>query len=262
MLRTIGQPFLRFKQDPVRMIRLLKFRARFGFTIDHDAHIALLENRQEIMKSSSSRILEELLRMLESGSAEAFFRLMIEYGLLQLMLPFLSSFMEGKEGEEIYAYLQEVDNYVHELPGTPPRSVLLTCLLFPIFQKRLQTRYLSRERIPHLGEIQNEAFDQVNELFHVFFHVPRRLKLELVSILTSQYRLTPLEKKKLRFLRIPSDPSFSFALQFLQIRSCLEPGLQKVWEEWHKEMESPSSPKRRNRKRRSPRKAPPAPEPS
>jgi len=46
------KPFLRFRQDPVRMIRFLKFQARFGFTIDPDTQIALLECRSEIVKSS------------------------------------------------------------------------------------------------------------------------------------------------------------------------------------------------------------------
>ncbi len=51
-LRTIGQPHLRFKQDPVRMIRMLKFQARFGFEVDPDTRVALLESRHEILKSS------------------------------------------------------------------------------------------------------------------------------------------------------------------------------------------------------------------
>ena len=72
VLRTIGQPFIRFRQDPVRMLRLIKFQARFGFDVDSAARIALLECRQEIVKSSSARIQEELLRMLESGASEPF----------------------------------------------------------------------------------------------------------------------------------------------------------------------------------------------
>jgi poly(A) polymerase len=250
-LRTIGQPYIRFKQDPVRMIRLLKFRARFGFEIDHDAHIALIESRHEIMKSSSTRILEELLRMLESGSAESFFRLMIEYGLMQLMLPALASFMETKEGEEIYSYLQEVDSLLHEKTVDPfDRSLLLACLAFPIFQQRIQKHYVEREKYPHLGEIQNEAFQLVHEIFGSFFHIPRKLKIILVSILTSQFRLTPIEKKKFRHPRIPNDPNFALSLAFLEIRSCLEPGLQKILEEWKQELQSPRQRPKRKRRRR------------
>lgn len=255
-LRTIGQPFLRFKQDPVRMIRLLKFQARFGFEVDRDTHIALLECQREIIKSSAPRILEELLRMLESGASQAFFRLMAEHGLLPLMLPGLAPFMESPDREEAFAYLQEIDTTFHE-PSTPPldRSLLLTCLLFPYFQKRIQTHFVDRGDYPHLGIIQDEAHDLIDEVFLPFFHLPRRLRYSMVSIITTQYRLTPLEKRRSGRLRIPNDPDFGLGLKFLEIRSCLEPGLQKIWEEWseiYSTPERPPRPRKRRRRRPSP----------
>lgn len=73
MLRTIGDPYIRFKQDPVRMIRLLKFRARFGLDIDMESRKALVNCRDEIVKSSPARVLEEIFRMLESGASAPFF---------------------------------------------------------------------------------------------------------------------------------------------------------------------------------------------
>ncbi len=251
-LRTIGQPYLRFKQDPVRMIRLLKFQARFGFEIDQETKIALLECRGEIVKSSSARVLEELLRMLESGSSRSFFALITQHGLLQLILPSLSEFLETPEGEEVYSYLREVDTTFHA-PSLPllDRSVLLACLVFPYFQKRIRHHFLERGHTPHLGEIQQTSFDLLDEIFPEFFRLPRRFKYNLASILATQYRLTPLEKRRNTRLRIPNDPDFPIALKFLEVRSCLEPGLQKVLEEWQAACESPAKagPKRRRRSR-------------
>ncbi len=255
-LRTVGQPFVRFKQDPVRMIRLLKFQARFGFEIDPEARIALLECRGEILKSSAARILEELLRMLESNSSKAFFKLMSEYGLLQLMMPTLAHFLETANGDEIYSYLQEVDTSFHE-PHLPllERPILLSCLIYSLLHKRIQDRYVERGRYPHLGEIQNETHALIDEIFRPFFHLPRRLRISIVSIISTQYRLTPIEKKKGRRPRIPNDPDFPFALKFLDIRSCLEPGLQKISEEWQAAFTSPERPPVKRRRKR--RKAPP-----
>ena len=71
-LHTIGDPEIRFKQDPVRVIRLLKFQARFGFKCSIEAEQALHKCLPEIMKSSPARILEELFRMLESCAAAPF----------------------------------------------------------------------------------------------------------------------------------------------------------------------------------------------
>ena len=249
-LRTIGQPYLRFKQDPVRMLRLLKFQARFGFEIDKDAHISLLECRHEILKSSPSRVLEELLRMLESGSSKAFFKLLAEHGLLQMLLPALSNFLETPEGKEIYDYLEEVDTTFHA-PGEPllDRPVLLSCLVFPFLQKRLS----ALGHTPHLGEIQQMAYQLIDEIFQPFFPVPRMLKMMIVSVLTAQYRITPLEKRKQHRIRIPHDPDFGLALKFLDLRACLEPALQTVWEDWdyaYSNIEQEELPKRRKRRSR------------
>lgn len=253
-IRSIGQPFLRFKQDPVRMIRLLKFQARFNFEIDPDARIALLECRSEILKSSSTRILEELLRMLESGTSQPFFKLMTEYGLLQLMMPALAQYLETDDGQEVYAYLNEVDTDEAE-KFQLSRPVLLCCLLYSLFAKHIKDRYLSRERVPHLGEIQNEAHNLIDEVFKPFFLLPRRIKGSMASILTSQYRLTPVEKKRMKRLRVPSDPDFPLAMQFFEIRRCIEPGLEKIYEEWQEIYKKPPAdetapPKKRRRRRR------------
>ncbi len=257
LLKTIGQPFIRFKQDPVRMLRLLKFKARFGFSIDHDAHIALIETKHEITKSAPARILEELLRMLELGSSHPFFTLLAEYGFLPLILPGIASFIDGNEGEEIYAFLQELDRAALEGIAVD-RSVALSCLIFPLLQRRIKTLFEGREKPPHLGEIQEEAFSLFRESFEFFFHIPKRLKMEVISVITTQFRLTPLEKRKSRTLRVPNDPNFKLALEFLKLRTCLEPGLQKILSSWEeateKVSEEPSLPskKRKRRRRRKP----------
>lgn len=252
-IRSIGQPYLRFRQDPVRMIRLLKFQARFGFEIDEEARVALAECRGEIVKSASARVLEELLRMLESGSSKSFFELITHHGLLQLIFPALGEFLETTEGEEIYSYLEEVDTTFHQ-PGmrSLDRVVLLACLTFCPFEKRIKTRFLDREKIPHLGEIQQETFALLDEIFPPLCRLPRRMKYGLASILISQYRLTPLEKKKSHRPRLPRDPDFHLALKFLEIRAALEPGFQQMWEEWQDVVKNPEkhiSHRKRRRKK-------------
>ncbi len=255
ILRTIGQPFVRFRQDPVRMLRLIKFQARFGFDVDPPAKIALLECRKEIVKSSPARIQEELLRMLESGASELFFRYLAEHGFISLMMPAFGEFMETAESEEVFSYLKEIDTTFHDPTRAPlSRPVLLSCLVYPLMEKRIKTHFIDRERTPHLGEISLEAIAQIDEVFLPFFHLSRRIKGSLISILTSQYRLTPLEKKKNARIRVPNDPDFALALQFFEVRCALEPALQTIWEKWSQALkvpDQPRSPRRRRRRRKS-----------
>ncbi len=253
-LRTIGQPFVRFKQDPVRMLRLIKFQARFDFSVDEHAHTALIESRQEIMKSSSTRVLEEILRMLESGAAKPFFHLLIEYGFLQLILPALASFMESKSGEDIYAFLQILDQTVLE-GQVLDRAIPLSCLIYPLFHKRIITLFTGRDKPPHGGELLDEAFSLFDESFDSFFRIPKRIKMSVVTILAWQFRLSPFDKKRPRF-RTP-DP---LALHFFQLRTLLDPSLGKLYKDWEKAAIPPSgesqktpdsSPKKKKRRRRS-----------
>jgi poly(A) polymerase len=256
VLRTIGVPFVRFRQDPVRMLRLLKFQARFQFDVDPPAKVALLECRQEITKSSSARIQEELLRMLESGASESFFRYLTEHGFLELMMPAFGEFMESEEGEEVFAYLKEIDTTFRDPSRVPlSRPVLLCCLIYPLLEERIEVRYLDQEKIPHLGEICKETIDQIDEIFHPFFHLSRKLKGSLISILTSQYRLTPVERKKQYRIRVPGDPEFPLALQFFEVRSALEPAFKSTWEKWSLALGTPEASRGAPRKRRRRRRA-------
>lgn len=256
VLRTIGQPFVRFKQDPVRMLRLLKFQARFGFTVDSDAHIALVECRHEIIKSSPARILEEFFRMLESGSAKTFVRLLNDHGFMYHMLPEIAHFFEKEEeGEDIYAFLQEIDTIFLDTKSPKlERSILLSAIVFPLLNKKLYVQFIDRGHFPHLGEIQNFTRNTLHDVFQGFFHVPRKIRMDMSLILSNQYRLTPFQKKrKSRFRRIPKDPDFLLAIEFLGLRSCLEPGLKEIYQEWmqtHQKNFSQESPqKMKNPKR-------------
>lgn len=255
-LRAIGQPYLRFKQDPVRMIRCLKFQARYGFEVDEEARQALIDCKKEIVKSAQARVLEELLRMLESGSASTFFKLMTDHGLLQQLVPALAEFLEMPEGGEIYDYLQEADGTLKE-PHQPQleRPVLVACLIFPLLQKHLQTHFIDREKIPHLGDIYAEANDLIDSVFTTFFKLPRRLRISTVGLLVSQYRITPFTKRK-KQIRIPRVAGFDLALQFLNIRSRIEPALQETTLKWNsicnKFSETNELPNKTKRRRRRP----------
>jgi poly(A) polymerase len=235
-LRTIGQPFVRFKQDPVRMIRLVKFQARFGFDIDPEAKIALAECRLEILKSSQARILEEILRMLESGAAATFIRLMNESGFLEHLMPVFSSFLDTPEGSDVFSFLQEIDSRTSQ--DILDRSILLSCWVFHFLDSHLKVHYLDRNKTPHLGEILEETHRSLATLFHPFFLIPRKLKMKITSIMLGQYRMTPLENRHVKKIRIPRDPDFPLALKFLEIRNCLEPAFTSICQAWQEALQS------------------------
>jgi poly(A) polymerase len=90
LIRTIGDPDIRFQEDPVRMMRAVEFASRLGFAITPDAYEAILDCRREITKSAPPRVTEELLQSLKGGHALPTFLLLREVGLLDALLPELA----------------------------------------------------------------------------------------------------------------------------------------------------------------------------
>jgi poly(A) polymerase len=96
LIRTIGDPDIRFQEDPVRMLRAIKFAARLGFGFDPATWRALLRWRSEISKCAPPRLLEEVHRLLRGGAARRSFELLVETGVLAVLSPYLAGLLEGE----------------------------------------------------------------------------------------------------------------------------------------------------------------------
>jgi Poly A polymerase head domain/Probable RNA and SrmB- binding site of polymerase A len=95
LMRTIGDPDIRFQEDPVRMLRAIKFAARLQFGFEPATWRALLRWRSEISKCAPPRLLEEMHRLLRGGAARRSFELMVETGTLAVLSPYLAGLLEG-----------------------------------------------------------------------------------------------------------------------------------------------------------------------
>src|SRR5581483_2988013 len=83
IVRSIGDPDVRLREDPVRMLRAIALSARLDFTIEPSLVQAIRRHRHEIAKSSLPRLLEEYYKILRAGSSERTFRGLADLGLLE-----------------------------------------------------------------------------------------------------------------------------------------------------------------------------------
>jgi poly(A) polymerase len=130
VVRSIGDPRVRFVEDPVRMLRAAVMSARLGFDLDPLVSEAIAEHRALIMKASPARLLEEYYKILRSGHAEATFRAMARLRLLELITPELKT-----PSETIWESLARLDQYRLRFAAPPPQlvnSVLIGALLEPL----------------------------------------------------------------------------------------------------------------------------------
>lgn len=225
-LKVIGNPLVRFRQDPVRMIRMLKFRARFGFTVDKEELDAMKLCQNEIEKSSKARILEELFRMLESSFSCTFYALMSESGLLPFLLPQLDQQLHGPFQEKVKKYLKTIDEMNQK--KALPRCILTAALVFPSLEEELAVK-----PVKNVSELLQRIEASLNEFYLPCFpHFPRKIRYEAQDILQLQFSLTPSSKvfrKKIVFQKM-----FFPALLFLKLRSLIEPKFVQRYEYWKK----------------------------
>jgi poly(A) polymerase len=112
IIRAIGEPARRFAEDKLRMLRAVRFAARFGFQIDPETFAAIRLHAHEIGQVSAERIREELTKLLTEGAARRGMELLDETGLLRQVLPEVAA-MQGVEQPP--QYHPEGDVWTHTL---------------------------------------------------------------------------------------------------------------------------------------------------
>jgi poly(A) polymerase len=119
IIRAIGEPDRRFAEDKLRMLRAVRFAARFGYEIEPKTFAAIRRHAREISQVSAERIREELTKLLTEGAARSGFELLDSCWLLSIVLPEISA-MKGVQQPP--QYHPEGDVWIHTrlmLEGLP-----------------------------------------------------------------------------------------------------------------------------------------------
>jgi poly(A) polymerase len=113
-IHTIGDPTVRFREDPVRILRAIKFAARLDLGIDPEVYDAMVACREELARAARARLFEEILRLMRGGAAHRSMWLLWEIGAMAILLPELSAFLDDDEatggaGERFWRRLDAID---------------------------------------------------------------------------------------------------------------------------------------------------------
>ena len=129
-VRVIGDPDLRFREDPVRMMRAIEFASRLGFEIEAETYQGILRHRIEILKASAPRVSEEILELLRRGWSRGAIRLMVDTGLLEPLLPEIYNAITGDRAPYFWKMLEVLDRTV-QAGRKISDAVLLSVLVLP-----------------------------------------------------------------------------------------------------------------------------------
>ncbi len=229
-LRMIGDAVERYREDPVRMLRAVRFAAKLGFRIEPVTEAPLFELGELLAEVSPARLFEETLKLFLAGSAAQTFELLNHYGLLEHMLPLTHRALNA-EGEGSYRTLvgiglENTDNRVaQDLPVTP-------FFLFALFLwgpvRELADRYEAEGESPI--QALTLASQEIARQQQGHISVPRRFVTPMREMFVMQRRFRFRRGK--RPLRLVEHPRFRAAYDFLLLRIAAgeeDPELGEWW---------------------------------
>ena len=179
VVRTIGDPDVRFREDPVRILRAVKFSARIDMGIDPEVYDAMVDFRYELGRAARPRLLEELRRFLRGSAAHRSIYLAWDLGVLHVMLPEVACFLDDDAPgtAATWGRLEAIDRRIGR-GEKPSDAVLLAALLLGPLEEAIEG-----VRDP------SSAFEDFMDDLALRLAVPRRLKDRLRLLVTSQRRL-------------------------------------------------------------------------
>jgi poly(A) polymerase len=264
LIRTIGDPVVRFTEDPVRMIRAVRFAAMLGFNIEERTEAAMTELCGSINKATPPRLYEEVLKLLLMGAGERTYQLMRHSGLFEPLFPHFDAWLGGESGGYPHARvgkaLEWADARIAE--GIAVTPALLIALMFGEYLEEKGAAFRAEGAPPQ----------QANDLAIASFAgelaptvaIPNRVLMAVREILSLQHRFLKTPGRNAR--GVIARASFPEALAYLRFIEGLKTPKKSLADWWTRfgadlpathpvspeELAEPPKKKRRRRRRRKP----------
>ncbi|MGI9023989.1 MAG: polynucleotide adenylyltransferase PcnB [Burkholderiaceae bacterium] len=212
-MRMIGDPEQRYREDPVRMLRAVRFAAKLGFTIDEATREPIARLAPLLENVPSARLFDEMLKLLLSGHALACLKRLRAEGLHHGMLPLLDVVLEQPMGERFVTLaLENTDERIRVGKPTTPSFLFAALLWHEVLKRWDEGKARGEYPIPALGKAMDDVLDaQTGKLA-----IQRRYTADMREIWGLQPRL---ERRVGRApWRLIEHPRFRAGYDFLLLR--------------------------------------------
>lgn len=259
VIRTIGDPETRFREDPIRILRAAKFAGRLRFHFDGPTYAAMRATSGDLVRAAPPRVLEEILRLLRGGHALLSFQILHDVGGLKILLPHVANYLEAADTEERRAFwrmLDALDNHIDN-GGMPSSAVTLGCIFLRPILHLFDTKG---------GRSLTNAVEEVIGPLAQELRLPRRDAGALKRICSVYPRFTATGKRRFRMASFLQDQHLMEAFQLFEL-GCYATGKDfdqlEHWRELieaeapRQQEEEPRRPSGRGRERSRERSRPP-----
>jgi poly(A) polymerase len=260
LVRTIGDPEVRLREDPVRILRAVRFACRLDFDIESRTYAAMEGAVEDIPRCAPPRLLEDTFRILRGGVAACGLKLLLALDALKFLLPPVDSWLKehGPEGEAVLrAHAERLDARVRsgvELED----AVLLATLLLPLVRTGPTNEAEGAPAVPTAVE------ELLQELVRTA-RLPRRIAERCRMMLLAQATLSGQRRRRGGLASFRRHPLFHESLTVFEMSVEATGEHRQALEAWKTGEAPPPTPgapavpgTRRRRRRRRPRGTPPA----
>ena len=213
LIRPIGDPLVRFTEDPVRMLRAVRFAASHDLTIDPATWEILCDLSATISRAAPARLYEEMLKLFLLGSASPVFTLLETSKLLAALFPRLSQWLQRNDRHRTAVEMNLGSLDTRCRGGLPVSPALFLAMLFgPLLEEEALERH--REGIPYQPSMDATCAIFMEELCKTV-SVPGRVGGQLSGILAMQPLLRRMPPR--RASSLINRPLFADALAYLRL---------------------------------------------
>ncbi|MBS9405200.1 polynucleotide adenylyltransferase PcnB [Halomonas sp. TRM85114] len=227
-LRLIGDPATRYREDPVRMLRAVRFAAKLDFDLDVATEAPILEQAPLLLQIPPARLFDEILKLFMTGHGVASFHLLCDFGLFAMLFPEADEAMNELPWTErlVELALESTDRRIREERPVTPAFLFAALLWGPVQQRQAILEGDGMPPVPALQAASQQVISR--QLQHI--SIPKRFSMPMRDIWDLQHRL-PLRRGR-RVFQTREHPRFRAAYDLLLLREAageLAPGLGDWW---------------------------------
>jgi poly(A) polymerase len=219
-IRTIGDPEKRLREDPVRILRAVRFAAKLGFDIESRTYAAMEGAVEDLPRCSPPRLLEETFRLVRQGSAREALQLVEALGALQLLLPPVDAYLRAQDAAGVEEYWRCVGTMDARLAAGVPfdDSMLLAAILLPIALD--EPAEPEAENAPEDDERPVSVAQAIEALLASLVQkarLPRRIAERCRMILLAQRTMAGLRRRRGGLMGFRGHPMFNESLAVFEV---------------------------------------------
>lgn len=227
ILRIIGEPEKRYREDPVRMLRATRFIGKLDLSPEKETVSTILKLNYLLENVSPSRLYDETIKLFQCGFAEKSFPAIEKCGIFKLLLPLTEKCFSKKGVREFTMSLfQSTDKRLSEKKPVVPSFLFATLLWYPLMDVVEENK---KQDLPSFHAF-NMAVTQVLKEQSCYTMLPRWVKMSIRDIWSLQYRL---EKSGLKYTKkILEHKRFRAAYDLLVLRAQRDEQLKEIVNKW------------------------------